>query len=94
MPSYTYTADSEDYIYIAGPGTSPSVFFNGKYEPIYRYAVWNDTKTKILEYSDDLPFLREKYGHDKQVKVLTYKPFMEEQTSQETDTDQSTGSDS
>ena len=83
MPSYTYTADSEHYIYIADLGPSPSVFFNGKYEPIYRYAVWNDTKTKILEYSDDLQFLRDKY-------VLTYKSFMEEQTSQETDTDQST----
>lgn len=48
------------------------------------------TQTKILEYSDDLQFLRDKYGTDKQVKVLTYKSFMEEQTSQETDTDQST----
>ncbi len=91
MP-YSYT-DSEDIIYIADFGPSPSVFFNGKDEPIYRYAVWNDTKTKILEYSDDLPFLREKYGHDKPVKVLTYKPFMDEQTPQATDTDPTTGSD-
>lgn len=54
---YTDT-DSEDYIYIADLGPGLSVFFNGKYEPVYRYAVWNDTKTKILEYSDDLPYLR------------------------------------
>ena len=85
--------DGEDCIYIADPGPTPSVFFNGKYKPIYHYDVWNDTKTKIPEQSDDLQFLRDKYGIDKRVKVLTYKPFMEEQTSHASDTEQSTGSD-
>lgn len=58
MP-YSYT-DSEVIIYIADLGPSPSVYFNGKDEPIHRYAVWNNTKTKIMEYSDDLQFLRDK----------------------------------
>ena len=76
MP-YTYT-DGEDYIFIADLGPSPSVYFNGKEEPIFRYAVWNDTKTKILEYSNDLPYLLNKYGHDKKVKILNMKSFMDE----------------
>ena len=92
MP-YTYT-DGEDYIYIADLGPSPSVFFNGKDEPVFRYAVWNDTKTKIIESGDDLQYLRDKYGHDKKVKVLNYKPFMDEKIRPMPDTDQCTDSDS
>ena len=48
---------------------------------VYRYAVWNDSKTRIIDYSDDLEFLRDKYGRDKKIRVLTYKPFMDKKES-------------
>ncbi|ARQ78316.1 hypothetical protein [Oxalobacter formigenes] len=80
MPKVSAT-DNNDIIYIADLGESPFVYINGKDEPVYRYAVWNDSKTRIIDYSDDLEFLRDKYGRDKQIRVLTYKPFMDKKES-------------
>ena len=80
MPKVSAT-DNNDIIYIADLGESPCVYINGKDEPVYRYAVWNDSKTRIIDYSDDLEFLRDKYGRDKQIRVLTYKPFMDKKES-------------
>ena len=68
--------DSEDIIYIADLGENPSLFINGKEESIHRYAVWNETKTRIVEFSSDLGYLRDKYG-EKKLRILSYKPFME-----------------
>ena len=80
MPKVSAT-DNNDIIYIADLGESAFVYINGKDEPVYRYAVWNDSKTRIIDYSDDLEFLRDKYGRDKQIRVLTYKPFMDKKES-------------
>lgn len=73
-------SDNRDIIYIADLGENPSVFINGKDEPIYRYAVWNDSKTRIIDCSDDLDGLRNQYGRDKQIEILTYKPFMDKKS--------------
>ena len=45
---HTADTDSTDTIFIADFGESPSVFINGKEEPIYRYAVWSERKIKII----------------------------------------------
>jgi len=75
---HTADTDSTDTIFIADFGESPSVFINGKEEPIYRYAVWSERKIKIIEYGDDLDYLRKKYGYDTRIRVLNYTAFRDE----------------
>ena len=75
---HTADTDSTDPIFIADFGESPSVFINGKEEPIYRYAVWCEKKIKIIEYGDDLDYLRKKYGYDIRIRVLNYTAFPDE----------------
>ena len=65
---HTADTDSTDTLFIADFGESPSVFINGKEEPIYRYAVWSD-----------LDYLRKKYGYDTRIRVLNYTAFPDEQ---------------
>lgn len=76
---HTADTDSTHTIFSADFGKSPSVFINGKDEPIYRYAVWSETKIKIIEYGDNPDYLRKKYGFDTRIRVLDYTTFRDEQ---------------
>ena len=40
--------------------------------------VWSETKIKIIEYGDDLDYLRKKYGYDTRIRVLNYTAFPDE----------------
>ena len=70
--------DPTDTTFIADFGESPCVFINGRDEPIYRYAVWSETRIRIIEYGDDLGYLRDKYGQNTPVRVLKYSPFRDD----------------
>lgn len=67
--------NDDEIFFIADLGENPTILINGKEEPIPRYVVWNKPAAKMVEKSDDLPFLLEKYGLS-MLHVLKYKPFL------------------
>ena len=62
-------------IWIADLGEDPEILINGKAELIHRYAVWNSSQTGVIETSDDLDYLLEKYKLSMN-HVIRYKPFL------------------
>lgn len=64
--------NDEETFFIADLGECPEIFINGQSEKIPRYVVWNKVAIKIVEQSDDLPYLLDKY-HLSRLHVLKYR---------------------
>ncbi|EEO27893.1 hypothetical protein [Oxalobacter paraformigenes] len=64
--------NDEETFFIADLGERREIFINGQTEKIPRYVVWNKAATKIVEQSDDLSYLLDKYRLSR-IHVLKYR---------------------